>query len=377
MLTDIDKSFSIVAERLGREDYKKIQYLPKGRARYFGHEFSLIRSFLLRDNVTIFRTSGLHKFYEQFMHIIHPKLYDLYKLFFQCAEFPLPVFLKFFSQHEFDNLIGNGIISRTDGRCVSNYRFVPIDDLLIVSSPDREYDTPKYVYVGGDSIKFWNFLKKTVKKPVNDALEIGCGTGFLSLWMSQIAQKVTATDISQRALESTRLNAKINGINNIVTKISDVYSDIRGKFDLLISNPPYEFLPEVCTGRTFAFGGNLGSGIVEKILLGLDDHLKDGGISFIMAVSYIKENGINPIYEMIKSMFHRKPYSITLRQLDYQPLTNYFSFYKEHMISYSIEYLIRIQKAASYQLTHVPIRGVSRVIENLEVKLRSRPKWNS
>jgi len=31
--------------------------------------------------------------------------------------------------------------------------------------------------------------------------------------MSQIAQHVTATDISERALEFTRMNAEINGIN--------------------------------------------------------------------------------------------------------------------------------------------------------------------
>jgi methylase of polypeptide subunit release factors len=185
---------------------------------------------------------------------------------------------------------------------------------------------------------------------------------------------VTATDISQPALEFTRLNAKINGINNIVTKVSDVYSDIQGKFDLIISNPPYVFLPRECIGRTYAFGGYLGTEILEKILVGLDDHLKGNGISFIIAISYIKGNGINALYEMIKGIFEGKPYSITLKQLDYQPLTDYFSFYKKHEISYSVRYLIKIRKAPTYELTHLPIGGVSRVIENLKIRLLSRPK---
>ncbi len=373
MITNIRESFSTVAECLMRADYNRIQYFPKSRARYLAHELSLMRSLLLKDSVSLFRTSGLHTVYEQIMRNIYPKLYILYRLFFRCEEFPLSVFLKFFNQHEIDILIRNGIISGTDGRFICNYRFVPIEDLLIISSPAREYHTVNYVHMGGESVIFWNLLKKQAIKSVNDGLEIGCGSGFLSLWMSRIAQNVTATDIHPRALEITRLNAKINGINNIVTKISNVYSDIQGKFDLIISNPPFVFLPKACIGRTFAYGGYLGTDIIKKIFLGLDEHLKDNGISFMMAISYIKKNGINTLYEIIKSISHGKPYSITLKQIDYQPLTNYLYFYRKNGIAYSIRYWIKIQKAPTYKLTHVPIRGASRVLENLKIKLLSKP----
>ncbi len=372
--TNIDESFSIVVELLIREGYKRIQYLPHSPARYIGHEFLIIRSFLLKNNVTIFRSSGLDTVYKKVMKYVYPKTYNLYRLFFRCEEFPLPVFLNFFNQHELDILIRNGILSCTNGQCISNYRFVPIDDLLIICSPSREYDTAKYVYIGGDSIIFWNFLKKTFNNSVRDALEIGCGTGFLSIWMSQIAQKVTATDISPRALEFTRLNAKINGINNIVTKLSDVYADIQDKFDLIISNPPFIFLPEECIGLTYAFADNLGTEIVRRICLGLDDHLKDGGISIIMAQSYIKKDGTNPLYEMIKNIFQGKSYSISLQQFEYQPITKHFSFYEKHEIAYYITYWIVIKKSKQYELTHVPIQGASKVIENLKIKLLYRRK---
>ncbi len=373
MITSTREPFSTVAESLIRADYKRIQCFPKSRARYLAHELLLMRSLLLKDGVSLFRTSGLYTVYEHIMRNIYPNLYILYRLFFRCEEFPLSVFLKFFNQHEIDILIRNGIISGADGRWICNYRFVPIEDLLIISSPDREYDTVNYVHTGGDSVIFWNLLKKEAIKSVNDGLEIGCGSGFLSLWMSRIAQNVTATDIHPRALEITRLNAKINGINNIGTTISDVYSDIQGKFDLIISNPPFIFLPKDCIGRTFAYGGYLGTDIIEKIFLGLDEHLKDNGISFMMATSYIKKNGINALYELIKSISHGKPYSITLKQIDYQPLTNYLSFYRKHGIAYSIRYLIKIQKTPTYKLTHVPIRGASKIIENLKIKLLSKP----
>ena len=192
--------------------------------------------------------------------------------------------------------------------------------------------------------------------------------------MSKIAQKVTATDINQRALEFTRLNAKINGINNIVTKLSDVYADIQGKFDFIISDPPFDFLPEECIGRTFAFADNLGTEIVRRICLGLDDHLKDDGFSIISAQSYIKNDGTNPLYEMIKSIFHGKPYSVSLQQFEYQPITKHFSFYEKHNIAYYVTYWIIIKKSQPYKFTHIPILGTSKVIKNVKIKLLYRRK---
>jgi len=375
MITESIESFSIVAECLKRSDYKNIQYFPKHRIRHHpGREFLLIRSFLLKDRITLFRGSALHSVYEQLMRSIYPKLFNLYRLFFRCEELSMTVLTNFFNQHDLDILIRDNIISCADGQCISNYRFIPLDDLLIISSPDCEYDTANYVYIGEDTIILCDFLRKEFNEHVKDALEIGCGTGFLSLWMSRIAQNVTATDISERALEFTGLNSNINGINNVVTKISDVYSDVHGKFGLIISNPPFVFLPKECVGRTFAFGAHLGMGILEKILLGLNDHLTDNGISFIIAVSYIKEDGTNTLFDLIKNIFQGKPYSITLKQIDYHPLQNHYSFYRQHGISYSIRYLIKIQKAPAYQLKHFPIRGAYRGIETLKIKLLDRPK---
>ncbi len=40
----------------------------------------------------------------------------------------------------------------------------------------------------------------------------------------------------------------------------------------------------------------------------------------MLAMSYINESGINALSELVKSLFHGKPYSVTLKQLDYLPL---------------------------------------------------------
>ena len=70
-------------------------------------------------------------------------------------------------------------------------------------------------------------------------LEIGCGSGFLSLTAASGGAKVTAADINERAVECARQNAMINGLEMTVIH-SDLFEKApRQKFDLIICNPPY------------------------------------------------------------------------------------------------------------------------------------------
>ena len=71
-------------------------------------------------------------------------------------------------------------------------------------------------------------------------LDIGTGSGCISIALKKEFpnSNVTACDISEKALELARENAKINNtpINFIQ---SDIFSKITDKYNLIISNPPY------------------------------------------------------------------------------------------------------------------------------------------
>ena len=88
-------------------------------------------------------------------------------------------------------------------------------------------------------------VEKTIKyintyfdKKIN-ILDIGTGSGNIAISLKkEIISNVTATDISKNALKVARENA----INNKVTINfieSDIFERVKGKFDLIISNPPY------------------------------------------------------------------------------------------------------------------------------------------
>ncbi|MFZ2763583.1 MAG: Rossmann-like fold-containing protein [Minisyncoccia bacterium] len=74
-----------------------------------------------------------------------------------------------------------------------------------------------------------------------DVLEIGSGTGILSLFsMFQGAKNVTAVDINPIAVENTKENFnKYNLINNIKVLHSDLFSKVQGVFDTIIFNAPF------------------------------------------------------------------------------------------------------------------------------------------
>ena len=71
-------------------------------------------------------------------------------------------------------------------------------------------------------------------------LDIGCGAGVMASVMSKLSPKVklTLSDVNAAAVESSRATLAANGIEGEVI-VSNVYSDITGRFDMIISNPPF------------------------------------------------------------------------------------------------------------------------------------------
>ena len=73
-------------------------------------------------------------------------------------------------------------------------------------------------------------------------LDIGTGSGCLLLSILQERQKFfgTGIDISKNALKVARFNAKLQHLNNRVKFYnSDIDKFFIGKYDLILSNPPY------------------------------------------------------------------------------------------------------------------------------------------
>lgn len=81
-------------------------------------------------------------------------------------------------------------------------------------------------------------IKKYFSKEVS-ILDIGTGSGSISIALAKnIACKVEGVDISKPAIEVAKENSKLNLVN-VNFYESDIFSNVKGKYDVIISNPPY------------------------------------------------------------------------------------------------------------------------------------------
>ncbi len=88
-------------------------------------------------------------------------------------------------------------------------------------------------------------LVEEVMKRINgkeDILELCTGSGAISISLAKYIDglKITATDIKEDTLDVAKKNAKLllkNG--NITFKKSDMFENVNGKYDIIVSNPPY------------------------------------------------------------------------------------------------------------------------------------------
>lgn len=87
-------------------------------------------------------------------------------------------------------------------------------------------------------------------------LDLGCGYGIVGILASKIicCQNVVMCDIDSKAVELSKENAFINGVNNIRILQSDGVNNIPDKdFSLILSNPPYH--TDFSLAKRFIEGG--------------------------------------------------------------------------------------------------------------------------
>ena len=138
-----------------------------------------------------------------------------------------------------------------------------------------------------DSLFFSEYLYNLYKNGFRceSSLDLGTGSGILALYLSKISKKVFAVDISREALTIARENARMNGIDNITFRESDLFSSLKGmKFDLIVFNPPY--LP--CSPKNkedLCICGGKNLGIISKFLEEVRNHLKRKGFFLLLLSS--------------------------------------------------------------------------------------------
>ncbi len=136
-----------------------------------------------------------------------------------------------------------------------------------------------------DSYLLQDVLRKKVPRMLRAnsdlrALEVGVGSGI---------QLETCRDLGVEVVNIFGVDCNVEAVRhcsdlgfNCVK--SNLFSNIGGKFDLIIFNPPY--LPraegEDSESELITTGGELGGEVINEFLLGAGEHLSEDGCVFLL-----------------------------------------------------------------------------------------------
>ena len=71
-------------------------------------------------------------------------------------------------------------------------------------------------------------------------IDVGCGVGVIGIGVAKAYPNshVTLVDVNKRAIELSKKNAEVNKVKNVEVIESDIYSNVTGMYDVIITNPP-------------------------------------------------------------------------------------------------------------------------------------------
>ena len=118
----------------------------------------------------------------------------------------------------------------------------------------------------GSYLLLETYLKENIRNV--RVLDVGCGYGFLGIVISVLTSSyVDMVDINKRAVHLAKRNIKKYNEFNGSAFLSDAYTEVKNKYNVVITNPP------IRVGKTKLL----------EILNGAFDHLeKDGTLYFVI-----------------------------------------------------------------------------------------------
>ncbi len=143
-----------------------------------------------------------------------------------------------------------------------------------------------------DSWMMCNYLPNEL----GSVLEIGCGSGIISIHLAKKGNIVTSVDINPKAVKATKFNAKQNQVNVEVLE-GKMFEQVQGrKFDSIICNPPYLPPTDDYNDPELALaveGGPTGSEFTIDFLSKAADYLNTGGNIYLIISSKMENFNVS------------------------------------------------------------------------------------
>ena len=165
-----------------------------------------------------------------------------------------------------------------------------IDGNVLIPRPESEHLVEETI----------NLIKDEANYSI---LDIGCGSGCLiiSILLERIKCRGTALDVSKKAIKVSKINAKMQHIENRIKFIhSDIDKVVVGKYDLIVTNPPYinkhkiKYLDDevrIFEPKLALDGGLDGLSEIRKVIKKSSELIKKNG-KFILEIGFDQKNKV-------------------------------------------------------------------------------------
>lgn len=111
----------------------------------------------------------------------------------------------------------------------------------------------------------------------DSVIDIGCGSGILSVYAALQGARVVATDIAAEAVALTQHNGRLNNVA-IEGRVGGFFGDYQQQFDVILANLPQEIVPsehalELGAGAAEIDGGQRGNDLLMELLQLAPQHM--------------------------------------------------------------------------------------------------------
>jgi len=143
-------------------------------------------------------------------------------------------------------LLKSGLLKAQGDQLTAMAMVLPWGGFLVAS------DHPVAIERAESEMVLWpnptsKFLARfSIRRPSRATLDLGTGSGILSLGAAKFSDTVVGTDLNQRAVSFAAFNARLNGVENIEVLCGDLFAPVANRrFDLILSNPPFFITPQL------------------------------------------------------------------------------------------------------------------------------------
>lgn len=134
-----------------------------------------------------------------------------------------------------------------------------------------------------------SLARATSRRPVGTLLDLGTGCGVQALHASRHAQRITATDLSERALALAAGTFRLNGLA-VELGQGEWFGPVAGRrFDQVVCNPPFVVGPPR-VDYTYRDSGLAGDDASALVVRQMPSFLNEGGVGQLLA-SWLHRKG--------------------------------------------------------------------------------------